>query len=159
MIYRAFDCGIYDGNEPLTTVWFDASGDKEARERIIALLALVWNVDPEQVFSGNVDSTVDIERDSIQDAAAGDQRWMESGRWGELPLYFDGPTLVLTNVRHRRQLRAAAVAAKKHAIELAEALEFGGTSHRHATYETEQYKAFGLSPWLAELEENELAAR
>lgn len=52
MIYRADDCGIYDDSEPLTTVWFEAYTDRQAGERVQALLALIWHVEPERIVIG-----------------------------------------------------------------------------------------------------------
>lgn len=158
MIYRAYDCGIYgNAREPVTTVWFDASSRKDAGERLTALLALTWQVEPEQVFVGNVDDEVEMELNSVQDKTARDRRWIESGSHGDLPSYYVGPTLVFLRYSERKRLAAAAVAAKQHAQEIvgllsdkAAGLMAGSRAVEDAAYEIEQYRAFASSAWLSE---------
>lgn len=158
-IYRAYDCGVYDGQEPLTTVWFEANSDKEAGERLTAMLALVWQVAVDRVFVGNVDAVWEIELNSVQSKDAGRRRWLEGGSQGALPLYVQGPTLVFLAHANRGRLREAAGSAKAHAVELArlkdaEAALVGSEQEAgNVLFDAETYRDFARTPWLHEHKE------
>ncbi len=158
MIYRAFDCGILDSaSEPATTVWFEAHSRKDASARLVALLALTWEVEPERICVGNVDDELEIERNSIQDRSARDRRWLEGGSYGEMPLYCGGPMLVFLRAGARERLAQAATSAKEHALELASALTAkasalpkGSPEVEAMAYQIDTYRRFGSSAWLRE---------
>jgi hypothetical protein len=158
MIYRAYDCGIYDNDgEPLTCVWLEATSRAEVAERITALLSLAWGVDSEKVFTGGIDDEFTIAHNSLQEAAAGDRRWLEGGWTNGRPLYFAMPVLVFLTARNRRRLAKAAKAAQQHARELVTALLAESAKHvpdsREANslnFDIRQYRDFADQTWLSE---------
>ncbi len=158
MIYRAYDCAIFDNpREPATTVWFEAHSRSHVTDRLQTLLALTWQVGPDRICVGNVYSELEIEDNSVQERNAGDRRWIEGGSHGDRPSYYAGPTLVFLCAEQRRRLAAAAAAAKRHAQKIADSLvteatglPAGSRSAEDAAYEIEQYRRFALAPWLSE---------
>lgn len=157
MIYRAHDCGIEDRQEPLTCVWFESSSKADAGSRLTTLLSLVWEVDAERIFFGNLNDVISIEHDSLQDNAVGERRWLEGGSTGGRPLYFAMPMLVMLTARNRRRLAKAAKAARNHAKELIAALVAESAllvpDSREATnlnYDIRQYRDFADQIWLSE---------
>lgn len=122
MLYRFFDCGIYDNaHEPATTVWIHATSQREAAERVLALLSLTWNVEPEQVcINAAGTDELEIARNSPQRREAGDRRLAECGSTGDDPHYLTGHQLLFLNARDQARLRTAFDSARLHARELQE---------------------------------------
>jgi hypothetical protein len=123
MLFRFFDCGIYDGKEPLTTVWINAATQREASERVRALLVLTWNVPAERILIGGSENGAGMSESEITDCSpqpddAGDRRLIECGCRQREPIYGAGPELLFLNAQDRARLKAAHAAARLHAAEL-----------------------------------------
>lgn len=154
MIYRFFDCGIYDSHEPLTLVWIRASSQADAQERLLAALSLIWDVEPEQVFIQGGSDELEIGRNAVQDKDAGDRRLVECGSRGELPMYYHGAMLILLPDRDRKRILAAFASAREHAAALVETCRTEAAAARtrgdernaeHWEYDVEQYERFAAS--------------
>lgn len=121
MLYRFFDCGIYDSNREGSgvTVWLDAVSDKEAGTKIYQLLALTWGVPVDRVYIGGAGSSeVDIRRDSPL-PIVGDRYLAECGSIGfDFPLYHSCDCLVFLDAKGRARISAAHALARAHAVEL-----------------------------------------
>lgn len=124
MLYRGADCGIYDNNtEPSTIVWFSASSRENARTKLIDFLAATWGVEHWQVYIGSLSDELEILRDSLTPASAGDRRLHEVGSIGEIPMYDDfANTLVFLDARSRARLYRAWADARRHAADCAEGI-------------------------------------
>lgn len=121
MLYRFFDCGIYDSNreERGVTVWIDAPSAKAAGTKIYDLLALTWDVSRDQVYIGGAGSSEFEIKDNSPQPAAGDRCLAECGSLGfEFPLYDTCDRLVFLDAKGRARLAAAFAQARAHAAEL-----------------------------------------
>lgn len=136
LLYRAFDCRISGSREPRTTVFFDATPEQGVIDRLLALLSLAWNVSPDRICVGDLDSTFEIERNSVEDAQEGIRRWLECGSCGSRPLYAPGRTLLLCNAYNRQKLASAALTI------VADLVAAGDVDELHRG----QYQAFATNP-------------
>lgn len=121
MLYRFFDCGIYDSRreDPGVTVWLEAASASAASAKIYQLLALTWDVPADRVCIGGAGSSeVDIRQESPQ-PDAGDLCLAECGSLGfEFPMYDSADRLVFLDAKGRARISAAFAAARIHAAEL-----------------------------------------
>lgn len=126
MLYRFFDCGIYDNDiEPYTTLWIEAISANDAVARATAMLAAIWRVEPEQVCIQSMGrADWEIIADAIEDPDGGDRRLWAVGSAGTsssgmIPLYGTQRVILAVDARTRARLVAAWRDAQKHAGELA----------------------------------------
>ena len=133
MLYRALDCGVFGGQEPLTTVFFDADAGVNLVDRLVFLLSKTWVVPASKICVGNLDCVLDIERASVQGEDAGDRRWFEVSSWRSLALYVRGPTIFLCSGHTSQRLTAAATAAIQHERAIATVLDATGDARGYCS--------------------------
>jgi hypothetical protein len=120
MIYRAADCGLIDGGEPLTTVWLEATNAVDANTKLFACLRLLWNTNNDLITTGNIRDEKELFNMSTLPDAAGDGRLFETGsvtlEYGyEIPMFLRGEQLIFLPAESRQRLKLALATAQAHA--------------------------------------------
>ncbi|MCD0253133.1 hypothetical protein JWH16_04590 [Xanthomonas campestris pv. campestris] len=157
MLYRFFECGIYDNDrEPSTTVWIEAFSEQDAGARVSAALSLIRRVDPDKIcVQGTGTSEVDVLANAIEDVTAGDRRLWATGSYGDRPTYYPSATLLLASSAQRRRLQVAHAAAQAHARELHSIVMLQVTAYQGAgdawraeslAGDAQQYLEFATTP-------------
>jgi hypothetical protein len=125
MLYRFFDCAIFDNDvEPYTTLWIEGSSANDAYERAQTFLSFAWRIPADKVCVNGM-GTVEWEilDNSAQSKEAGDRRLWESGSTGERPHYSAQRVMIIAVAKERERLMKAWREAQKHATELARELD------------------------------------